>query len=54
VQAHLFEPFLSSKEEGRGLGLAIVAKIASDLGAVVELDREFNDGTRFILSFMCS
>lgn len=47
VRLHLFEPFVSSKEKGRGLGLAIVAKIASDLGAVVELDREFAPGTRF-------
>ena len=40
IRARLFEPFVSSKEDGRGLGLAIVAKIASDLGAVVELDPE--------------
>lgn len=47
VRARLFEPFVSSKEDGRGLGLAIVAKIAADLGLVVELDEEFKDGTRF-------
>jgi two-component system nitrogen regulation sensor histidine kinase GlnL len=49
VRPRLFEPFVSSKEDGRGLGLAIVAKIASDLGAVVELDNEFTDGTRFTI-----
>lgn len=47
VRAHLFEPFISSKEKGRGLGLAIVAKLASDLGAVAELDAEYTNGTRF-------
>ncbi len=47
VRPHLFEPFVSSKEQGRGLGLAIVAKIAADLGAVVELDPELDGGTRF-------
>ena len=49
IRARLFEPFVSSKEDGRGLGLAIVAKIASDLGAVVELDPEYSRGTRFVL-----
>lgn len=54
IRSRLFEPFISSKEEGRGLGLAVVAKIASDLGAVVELDQEFDKGTRFILWLACS
>ena len=49
VRQHLFEPFVTSKEEGRGLGLAIVAKMAADLGAVVELDEEYAGGTRFAL-----
>ena len=49
IRQHLFEPFVSSKEDGRGLGLSIVAKIASDLGLVVELDKEFGAGTRFIV-----
>lgn len=43
----LFEPFFTSKGEGRGLGLAVVAKIAADLGAVVELDAAFSGGARF-------
>lgn len=50
VRARLFEPFISSKEGGRGLGLAIVAKIASDLGAMVELDDTFKQGTKFVVS----
>lgn len=36
VLDRLFEPFVSSKAAGRGLGLALVAKIAADHGAVVE------------------
>ncbi|MDE3059558.1 MAG: PAS domain-containing protein [Pseudomonadota bacterium] len=47
VRERLFEPFVSSREEGRGLGLAIVSKIAADLDIAVELDREFDVGTRF-------
>jgi two-component system nitrogen regulation sensor histidine kinase GlnL len=49
MRGRLFEPFVSSKEDGRGLGLAIVAKIATDLGAAVELDPEYERGTRFVL-----
>ncbi len=49
IRARLFEPYVSSKEDGRGLGLAVVAKIASDLGAAVELDHEYTSGTRFAL-----
>lgn len=53
IRAHLFEPFVSSKEDGRGLGLAVVAKIASDLGAVVELDQTYENGTKFIIWLAC-
>lgn len=54
MRSQLFEPFISSKEEGRGLGLAIVAKIASDLGAVVELDKDANTGAKFNVSLACA
>jgi len=47
VRAQLFEPFISTKDEGRGLGLAVVAKIASDLGLVVELDDHYAQGAQF-------
>ena len=33
---HVFEPFYSSKANGKGLGLALVAKIIGDHGGVVE------------------
>ncbi len=49
VRGHVFEPLISSKEQGRGLGLAVVSKLAADLGAIVELDEEKQPGTRFIL-----
>ncbi|NBX04375.1 MAG: two-component sensor histidine kinase, partial [Alphaproteobacteria bacterium] len=49
VRARVFEPLISSKEEGRGLGLAVVAKLTADLGAMVELDEEKPDGARFIV-----
>lgn len=50
MREHLFEPFISTKEGGRGLGLAIVAKIAADLGALVELDETVENGTRFCVA----
>ncbi len=36
IQGHLFAPFVTSKPKGSGLGLALVAKIISDHGGVIE------------------
>jgi two-component system nitrogen regulation sensor histidine kinase GlnL len=33
---HIFEPFVTSKRQGRGLGLALVAKVISDHGGTIE------------------
>lgn len=37
---HLFDPFVSSKRDGRGLGLALVEKLVADQGGMVEYARE--------------
>ena len=38
IADHVFEPFVSGKENGTGLGLALVSKIVSDHGGWISVD----------------
>ena len=38
VEKNLFDPFVSTKAGGSGLGLALVAKIVGDHGGLIEVD----------------
>ena len=40
IAEHLFDPFISGKPEGQGLGLALVDKLVRDMGGIVQFARE--------------
>ncbi|WP_026792807.1 two-component system sensor histidine kinase NtrB [Pleomorphomonas oryzae] len=40
IQTHMFDPFVTTKTNGTGLGLALVAKIVGDHGGVIECESQ--------------
>ncbi|OYY90689.1 MAG: two-component sensor histidine kinase [Sphingomonas sp. 28-66-16] len=40
IAEHLFDPFVSGRPEGQGLGLALVDKLVRDMGGIVQYARE--------------
>lgn len=44
MREHIFEPFVTSKKSGQGLGLALVRKLVRDMNGRVSLDRDDASG----------
>jgi signal transduction histidine kinase len=51
TRRRVFDPFVTSKEDGTGLGLPIVKRIIEAHGGRIELSSTTGEGTAFILSF---
>jgi PAS domain S-box-containing protein len=51
VQARMFEPFFSTKQAGRGLGLSVVAGIVRTCGGTVKVESAPGRGTRMRVLF---
>jgi two-component system, NtrC family, sensor histidine kinase HydH len=51
LREQIFNPFFTSKKEGVGLGLSIVAKIVDDHGGTIRLDNDSTKGARFRVFF---
>ncbi|WP_248929967.1 ATP-binding protein [Paenibacillus hamazuiensis] len=49
VQARLFDPFVSTKSEGTGLGLAVCYRIVKNHGGTIQVDSRVQQGTTFII-----
>ncbi len=51
LREQIFNPFFTSKKDGVGLGLSIVAKIVDDHRGTIRLDSDTTKGARFRVFF---
>lgn len=51
TMAHLFEPFMTTKPSGNGLGLLIIRRIVREHGGNVQIESEKGEGTTLTMSF---
>ncbi|MBM6619151.1 two-component system sensor histidine kinase NtrB [Bacillus suaedaesalsae] len=52
LQRTIFEPFLTSKDSGTGLGLTIVQRIIENHGGTIELYESSKNGTTFLICIL--
>lgn len=50
-QQRIFEPFITTKPEGSGLGLSIVHRLVADAGGRIDVASAPGEGSRFTLTF---
>jgi signal transduction histidine kinase len=51
ILAKARDPFFTTKEKGSGLGLALVAKLLEEVGASMEIQSEYGQGTHIVIHF---
>lgn len=54
IKQKIFDPFFTTKERGTGIGLAIVNSILEAHSAVIDVESEVDQGTRFTIYFPVS
>ena len=53
LRVRLFEPFLTTKQTGTGLGLYIVGRRVGELGGIIRCDGGLDQGTSFTVKLPC-
>lgn len=51
IVARVFEPYMTTKDKGTGLGLPIVKKIVEEHGGTINIENRMTGGTRVSISF---
>jgi nitrogen fixation/metabolism regulation signal transduction histidine kinase len=47
----IFEPYITNKKSGTGLGMSIVAKIIKDHNGIIRIDKDYTNGAKIIIDF---